>query len=57
VDTVSHVSGFTARAQATQAELLGYVAWLHELTGGGAQLDLWLSYYAPLHQRRRPEAA
>lgn len=57
VDTVSHPAGFTARTQATQAELLGYAAWLRELTDGGAQLDMWLSHYAPLYQGPGPEAA
>jgi hypothetical protein len=57
VDTVSHATGFTARAQATQAELLGYAAWLRELTCGGAQVDMWLSHYAPLHEGPGPEVA
>jgi hypothetical protein len=57
LDVVSYPTGFTARAQATQAELLGYAAWLGELTGRSAQLGLWLSHYEPLQQDPGPEAA
>jgi len=49
--------GFVARAQVTQAELLGYPAWLDELTGGRAQVLAWLSHYAPLDQGPDPAAA
>jgi translation elongation factor EF-G len=50
-----HPGGFIARARATQAELLGYPAWLEELTVGRAEVHLWLSHYAPIHEG--PEAA
>jgi hypothetical protein len=50
-------TGFIARAQVTQAELLGYPAWLDELTGRRARLQAWLSHYAPLDQGPGPEAA
>lgn len=52
-----HPSGFIARARATQAELLGYPAWLEELTVGRAEVHLWLSHYAPIHEGPEPEAA
>jgi hypothetical protein len=57
VDVVCHATRFTARAQATQAELLGYAEWLGELTGRSAQLGLWLSHYEPVQQGPGPEAA
>lgn len=57
VNMEMHPTGFIVRAQATQAELLGYPAWLEELTVGRAELHLWLSHYAPIHQGPDPEAA
>ena len=57
VNLEMHPTGFIARAQATQAELLGYPAWLEELSGGRAELHLWLSHYAPIDQGPGPEAA
>lgn len=57
VNLEMHPAGFIARAQATQAELLGYPAWLAELSGGRAELHLWLSHYAPVDQGPGPEAA
>jgi hypothetical protein len=50
-------TGFTARAQVTQAELLGYAAWLDELAGRSAKLRTWLSHYAPLDPDPGPDAA
>lgn len=50
-------TGFIARAQVTQAELLGYPAWLDALMGGRAKLLAWLSHCAPLEQGPGPEAA
>jgi translation elongation factor EF-G len=57
VNLAMYPAGFIARAQATQAELLGYPAWLAELCGGRAELHLWLSHYAPVDQGPGPEAA
>lgn len=48
---------FVARAQVTQAELLGYPAWLDRLADGRAKLLAWLSHYAPLGEGPGPEAA
>jgi hypothetical protein len=57
VNMEMHPTGFIAQAQATQAELLGYPAWLAELTVGRAELHLSLSHYAPIHEAPGPEAA
>ena len=40
VNIEMHPTGFIARAQAAQAELLGYPAWLEELTAERAELHL-----------------
>lgn len=45
------------RAQATQAELLGYPAWLDSLTDGAGEVEMWLSHYAPIDREPGPAAA
>lgn len=47
----------TVRAQAAQAELLGYAAWLEAKTGGEGEVCMWLSHYAPLGHGPGPAAA
>lgn len=44
-------------AQATQAELLGYPAWLEALTGGAGNVEMWLSHYQPIDPEPGPAAA
>jgi len=46
-----------AEAQATQAELLGYPAWLDALTGGAGNVEMWLSHYQPVDRAPGPAAA
>jgi len=45
------------RAQATQAELLGYAYWLEALTEGQGKVIMWLSHYAPVDRDPGPVAA
>ena len=47
----------TAEAQATQAELLGYPAWLEALTAGAGNVEMWLSHYQPIDREPGPAAA
>lgn len=59
---IDHITPFhrrvcIVRAQATQAELLGYPAWLEALTGGAGNVNMWLSHYAPIDVDPGPAAA
>lgn len=59
---IGHITPFYRRvcivgARATQAELLGYPAWLEALTEGAGDVAMWLSHYAPIDQDPGPAAA
>lgn len=43
-----HVPVFTVRAKAALRQLLGYPKALEALTHGAAELQMWLSHYAPV---------
>jgi len=59
---IDHITPFhrrvcIVRAQATQAELLGYPAWLDARTDGAGEVEMWLSHYAPIDREPGPAAA
>ncbi|MCL4798859.1 MAG: hypothetical protein KJ025_04680 [Burkholderiales bacterium] len=52
-----HRGACVVRARATQAELLGYPAWLDALTDGTGEVWMRLSHYAPVVRDPGPAAA